>query len=173
MQLCCSNSISESPQISQFTNHNWTKRDEDIPLSTTHLQCFSSPRKAGRLATLHQLVTLHQPARTENVRCSTTYAKTFSCALAAAKPQQEIGMDRNLRGETPDPASPLPYNPCVVRLSTVGVTHGGRVKHAVTHLQCGGADRLAFLFTAPLLLAEVRMIHLIVTVAGQLRRQKN
>lgn len=131
MQLCCSDYISESPQISQFTNHNWTKKDEGIPLSMALLERLSPLRKGGRLA---RLASLHQPARTENVRCSTTCANTFSCALVAARLQQVIGMISSFREETLDLASPLSCNSCVLLLSTVGIMYARRVKHVVTYL---------------------------------------
>ena len=112
------------------------------------LKRLSSLRKEGRLA---RLATLHQPTRTEYVRRSTTYANTFSCALVAAKLQQEIGMVSTFREETLDPATPLSCNPCLVPLSTVGVMHARRVKHVITYLWGEGADWLAFLFTALLI----------------------
>lgn len=59
MQLCCSNYTLESPQISQFTNLNWTKKDEGIPPSTL-LEGVSSLRKDGRLT---RLTTLHQDSK--------------------------------------------------------------------------------------------------------------
>lgn len=49
MQLCCSNYSLESPQISQFTNRNWTKKDEGIPLSMALLEHVSSLRKESSL----------------------------------------------------------------------------------------------------------------------------
>lgn len=167
MQPCCSDYVSESPQISQFTNHNWTKKDEGIPLTVALLQRLSSPRKEGRLA---RLATLRQPARAENVRCSTTHANTFSCALVAAKLQREIGMISTFREEALDLASPLSRIPCVVPPSTVGVINARRVKHIVTYLQGEGADCLAFLFTALSILAEVKKIHLIVTGSVEIKK---
>lgn len=122
------------------------------------LKHLSSLRKECRLA---RLATLHLPARTENVRCSMTCANAFSCALIVPKLQQETGVINTFREETLDLASPLSCNPHVVMRVR-------RVKDAVTYLEFEGAVWLSFIFTAFLILAKVKIIHLI-AIAWKLR----
>lgn len=78
MQLCCSDYTLESPQISQFTNLNWTKKAEGIPPSMTLLEHVSALRKDGRLP---RLTTLHQDSKNRTPEMLQNLQSAVHCFL--------------------------------------------------------------------------------------------